>query len=275
MILPREIVDAMDEAFLEVRGVDHELGAVIRHHDLADVGGRFRGAGSDLRRVADGVDHAHVIHMDHGNAGRHVGERHQAVGDGDYLIRVLRVHDRVGQNAAVALAAVGLHVAVLVAGRRADERDVDMDLAGLDGADAAAVGAHDRQITELSCGNGLADLAADAGGLDTYDGSVLDHGNDGIMSLAQGGRADGDPLDAHVVDLFHDHIDNVVALAEMMMEGNGHAVLDSAFYQSLVDVLHHLAPLRIAYRVYSGSGLGILIIIIGVSAFKYLLAGSL
>ena len=36
---------------LEVQGVDNELGAVICHHDLTDIGGRFCCAGCNLGRI--------------------------------------------------------------------------------------------------------------------------------------------------------------------------------------------------------------------------------
>ena len=37
-------------------------------------------------------------------------------------------------------------------------------------------------------------------------------------------------LDAHLMDLFHDHVYHIVTLTEVMMEGNGHTVFDAAFY---------------------------------------------
>ena len=54
------------------------------------------------------------------------------------------------------------------AGRRADERHVQMDVALLNGADTTAVGAHDRRLFELALGDmASSDLAANAGGLNT------------------------------------------------------------------------------------------------------------
>ncbi len=51
------------EAILEVRSVDHELGAVICHHNLTDIGGRFCCTGCDLCRVTDFVYHADKVYL--------------------------------------------------------------------------------------------------------------------------------------------------------------------------------------------------------------------
>ena len=115
-----------------------------------------------------------------------------------------------------------------------------MGLAGLDGADTAAVAAHGSQALQLAMRNSIADLAAHAGRLDVDDGAVLDHGDEGVMSLAQRACAQGDVLEAHLVDLFHDHADHEVALAEVVVEGDGHTVVCAALDEGLVDVLDHL-----------------------------------
>ena len=103
-----------------------------------------------------------------------------------------------------------------------------MSLTGLDGADTAAVAAHGSQALQLAMRNGIADLAADTGRLDVDDGAILDHGDEGVMSLAQRACAQGDVLEAHLVDLFHHHADHEIALAEVVVEGDGHAVVGIA-----------------------------------------------
>ena len=47
------------------------------------------------------------------------------------------------------------------------------------------------------------------------------------------------------MDLFHNHVYHIVTLAEMMMEGKDHAVLNAAFYKGIMDVLDKLASCRI------------------------------
>ena len=263
------------EAVLEVRGVGHDLGAVLSHHQLALVGGGLGCAGGDLLRDTDLVHDADVIHLGHGDVGGIVGEGHQAVGDGDHVVGLIAVHVGVAQNAAVGLAADAAAVAVLIAGGCADEGDVHMGLAGDKGADTAAVAAHGRQTLQLAVGDGLADLAADAGGLDVGDGAVLDHGDQIIVGLAQRAGADGDVLQAHLLDLFHDHADHEVAVTEVMMERNGHAVVCVALDEGLVDVLDHLVVVVVHHGRDHGAslleGLAVLVVI----ALKDLFAGLL
>ena len=150
-----------------------------------------------------------------------------------------------------------------------------MGLAGLDGADTAAVAAHGSQALQLAMRNGIADLAADAGGLDVDDGAVLDHGDEGVMSLAQRACAQGDVLEAHLVDLFHDHADHEVALAEVVVEGDGHAVVGIALDQSLVDVLDHLVVVIAHHGGHLRAGLLESLAVLIVVALEDLFAGAL
>ena len=65
---------------------------------------------------------------------------------------------------------------------------------------------------------------------DANDGAVLDaYGTIGSFAFTKGTCADGDTLDTHLVDLVHNHIYHIVTLTEVMVEGNGHAVLDLTF----------------------------------------------
>ena len=102
------------EALLEVGGVHHHLGAVLRHHQLALVGGGLGRAGSDFFRNADGVHHAHIVHLGHGDMGGEVGEGDQAVRDGHDVLGLVAVDVGVAQHAAVGLAADAAQVAVVV-----------------------------------------------------------------------------------------------------------------------------------------------------------------
>ena len=84
------------EAILKVRSVDNELGAVICHHDLTNIGGRFRCAGCDLGRVSDLIYYADEIHLGHGDACRDVRKRNEAVSDRYDSVCVLSVYHSVG-----------------------------------------------------------------------------------------------------------------------------------------------------------------------------------
>ena len=77
------------------------------------------------------------------------------------------------------------------------------------------------------------------------------------------------------MDLFHDHADHEVALAEVVVEGNGHAVVGIALDQSLVDVLDHLVVVIAHHGGHLGAGLleGLAVFII--VALEDLFAGAL
>ena len=160
--------------------------------------------------------------------GREVGIGHQAVCQGHYPVGVEGVGHGVGKNAAVRLAADGAEVPVLICRGSADECDIDLVLTCHQGPDTAAVAAHVGQALELAVGDGFADLASDARGTDVGDGAVLDIGDDVVVGLAQGGGADGDVLQAHLVDGVHDHVDDLVAFTEVVVEADGHAVMGVA-----------------------------------------------
>ena len=103
-----------------------------------------------------------------------------------------------------------------------------MGFAGLNRADTAAVAPHDCESLKPSLGDGLADLAAHARTLDVGDGPVVYHVDNGVILAAHRGRADGNVLDAELMNLFHDHVENLIALAEVVVEAQRHAVLDFA-----------------------------------------------
>ena len=263
------------EAVLKVRGVGHDLGAVLCHQDLALVGGGLGSAGSDLLGDADLIDDADVIHLGLVDLSGVVGVSHQTIGDSHNVIGHLSVHISIAQDAAVGLAAHTGAVAVLVTGGCADECDIHVGLAGLNGADTAAVAAHGSQTLELAVGDGIADLAADTGGLNVQDGTVLDHGDQSVMSLAQRACAQGDVLDAHFVDLFHDHADHEVALAEVVVERDGHAVVGIALDERLVDVFDHLVVVIAHHGSHFRAGFLESLAVFIVIALEDLFAGAL
>lgn len=57
---------------------------------------------------------------------------------GYHFVSIVSIYSSIAQYAAVALAADGTAVAVFVAGRSADEGDIDMSFAGFNGSYAAA-----------------------------------------------------------------------------------------------------------------------------------------
>ena len=103
-----------------------------------------------------------------------------------------------------------------------------MRFAGLNRADTAAVAPHDCETLKPSLGDGLADFAAHARALNVGDGAVVYHVDNRVILAAHRGSANRDVLNAELMDLFHDHVENLIALAEVVVEAKRHAVLDFA-----------------------------------------------
>ena len=103
-----------------------------------------------------------------------------------------------------------------------------MGFAGLNRADATAVTPHDCESLKPSLGDGLADFAAHARALNVGDGPVVYHVDNRVILAAHRGRADSDVLDAELMDLFHNHVEDLIAFAEVVVEAKRHAVLDFA-----------------------------------------------
>ena len=233
------------EALLEVGRADHEVRAVLRHQELSLVGGGLCSAGRDLGGISDLIHDHDVVHVSLGDLRREVREGNQAVRHRHDSVGELGIDRGIGKNAAVCLAAVGCQVAVFIRRGGADERDVHVGLAALDGADSSAVGSHVCQALQLACGDRLTDLAADAGGLDVDDGAVLDQRKDRVVLASQGGCAEGDVLDAHLMHFQHDHIQDLVAVPEVMVEAQGHSVLDAALLQGFPDASDQLGAIGV------------------------------
>ena len=262
------------EAVLEVGRVDNDLCAVVGHHQLAHIGGRLGRTGGDFFRDTDLVHHADVIDLGAVDVCRIVGERDKAVGDGYDLVSVVAVHEGIAQHAAVALTADALAVAVIVAGGRADKGNIDGRLAGLDGTDTAAVAAHDGETFQLAFRDSLPDLAAHTAGLDVGNRAILNHRHQRVMRFAEGTCADGDIFDAHLVNFLHDHVDDQISIAEMVVEAQRHAVVGTTLDKGLVDRADEFARVMVHHDLGDRPLLVELGAILIVVALKDFLAGD-
>ena len=76
-----------------------------------------------------------------------------------------------------------------------------------------------------------ADLLAQTGGHivghQGGDNTVLDVVDQGHMDIEQCGGIQGQALDAQLCDLLHDHVQHIVTVTHMVMEGNGHTILQA------------------------------------------------
>ena len=119
-----------------------------------------------------------------------------------------------------------------------------------DGAHAAAVASDDRRRREPAEGYVLADAVTDAGGLNADDGALFDHRCDAAVRLAERRRADREVAEAHLLCGLEHHIDDVITVAEVVMEGKDHAVPRAALLECLADAPDHLASLRIDHAAH-------------------------
>ena len=162
------------------------------------------------------------------------GEQHDFVG-------VLRVGHGVAERAADALSVLAVGVAEGVADRHAEEGDVNFQLAGFDEVDAAAVRVDLYRLFENAGGDGVGQFAAQAGGVEFADHAVFDVLDQGRVYAGERAGGDGEVLEAHARQHVHHHVDGVVAAAEAVVEGDGHAVFEAAGAYRVFDALQDFA----------------------------------
>ena len=137
----------------------------------------------------------------------------------------MRIHKGVAKGTTGIGADLSRAVAVIIRGGRADERDIDLQLTRLDGAGACTVSAQNDGIFHLASQHGVAKLAADTAGLDAVNRTVANKVyNGGILDVNNGTGGKAQVFDVKFADgrkyLDNDHI----ALAERVVERNGHTV---------------------------------------------------
>ena len=77
------------------------------------------------------------------------------------------------------------------------------------------------------------------------------------------------------MNLFHDHVEHLVTITEVVVEGKGHTVLDAALYEYIMDGIYELGAVRIDHALHlMGSGL-ILMAVEMVGSLEYFLTGCL
>ena len=117
------------KTILKIRSIHYYLCAVICHFQLPQVCSRLCCSRSNLGRISNFIYNNHIIHINHGNAGRNIREGNQTVCNCYNLICILGIYHCIGKNAAVAFASVGSHIAAFVTGGRSNEGNIKMYLA--------------------------------------------------------------------------------------------------------------------------------------------------
>ncbi len=230
---------------LEGEAVAHDpgLGAETRGElgDPPAVGalGDPRRPGDDLGRVADRVhldDEVDVVALDlPGQA----GEGHQVVGDHDDLFGVDRIGEGETEQPAGRRTVDAVGVAEEIGGGGGDDRHVDVDLAVLDRLPAAAVRPQDAEPAHLA-GRTVGAQGSVHGAFDVVDDPLIEVA-DLVGVDRKGGR--GKPhevLDAEVGGGVEDHVAHRIAVAQVVVGRDHHAVGQARRLERLAKAPHPL-----------------------------------
>ena len=229
------------EAVLQQARVADDLHRALGHHQTHGVAGDLGGAGHNALGIADGGHLHHVIDVDLRDRPAQQRIGHQVVGDDDDLPGVHRIREGVAQASAGGGAKLAGAVAHRIRGRRSDEGHVDGRVAQGDVPRPAAVGAEVHRLVHQALGDAAAQSGGHVVGVDLAHHAILDvllqrrcvHVEDGACVQRQ-------LPDAEVRDLLHHHVQRVVAVAQVMVEGYGHATLQSGELDGLPEGLDQL-----------------------------------
>ena len=213
----------------------HELGDAQAFGRACDLGG----AGDDFRGIADGIDLDDVVHVVALNLPGDAGERHQVIGDHDDVVGIHRVGQGEAERTAGRCAVGAVGVAEGIGGRRGDHRDVNVYLTVLDGLPTAAMRAQDSHAAHVALGAVVAQRAVHRA-FDVMDDAFLHQVNGALL---RGEGCAGEPhqvFDAEAGGGFKCHERDAVAVAQVVMVGEDHAVAQSAVAQSSLEIGHAL-----------------------------------
>ena len=91
-------------------------------------------------------------------------------------------------------------------------------------------------------GNGAANTGGHIVAAQLGDHAVLDVVDQRLVAVKDRGSVDGQVLDTHQSQFFHDHVQNEVTVAHVVVEGDGHAALDTCqldgFLERMYDFIH-------------------------------------
>ena len=160
------------------------------------------------------------------------------------MIRVARVEHRVPHRAAGRLSRRTGEVAEPVAGWRREEGDVDVEASLLDGARTPSVAANHHGKLELAVRYCFADLSTDARCVQARDDSLTHGVGDAVVRVAQRTRSERDVPYAHLVEQRECHPDESVAVPQVMMEGDRHAVAESRLLDRFLEAARYLVRRR-------------------------------
>ena len=242
------------KALLEVTAVDDNARRRLGKQQVVRVGRKASCPAADFRRVAYRVHLYYIVHVMLGYGKGRVGITDNIVRQYYYLFCVARVNHGVAQGAAhrffVPVAAVTVGVSHRVAAARAEKGNVYFQVAVLYRRRPAAVRAEQHRLLHESVAHRVRKLSAQTARVDFCNHAVFDVLDKRRVNVGKTARRNGEIFEAHFCKLVDDKIHDVVALAEMVVEGYGHAVFQSACPDCLFKRNHLFAgPLQLVSRI--------------------------
>ena len=220
------------KSILETPGMFNDPRRVFRNQQFFGVGADPQRSRADARRIADGIDLYDKIHLGLRNTDLMQRSPNQIVGDRHDLVGASSVNHGIAERTAGRRAVDSVDIAVTVAGWRSDKGHVDLQFAAFDGPGSAAMGTNHDRVGQPAGGNELAKLSAQTAGIQRNNDARLQMRQQCVLHFAErtGGKPEtANPLAGDGVDhQFH----NRIAITQMMMEGNRHAILQATSFDS-------------------------------------------
>ena len=88
----------------------------------------------------------------------------------------------------------------------------------------------DHGLFQDSPGDGFSHLAAHVVALQASDNTAFDVSDNGFMDIKYGTCVHGQILDSHLGSLGEHHVQHIVSVSHMMMEGNRHSILQTCLF---------------------------------------------
>jgi len=217
----------------------HEGSAVLSDEEGLGVRGETGGARDDALVVTDGRNDDDAVDPVLSDGGGGAGVLDEVVCDDNDVLGKLGVDRGVGERAAGALAEETVAVTLVIGSRGGDEGDVDVDVALLDSTDTGTVAADDHDAVEVTSRDREAEAVVGTG-VDGLDSAVLEEGDEGLLSVVEGGRSKVDALHAQLLELLHDRNKNTITSTEVVVEGDSHAVVVAKLLDNLENGGTHL-----------------------------------
>ena len=228
------------EAVLQKAGVFNNLDRMLCHHQTHRVTGDLGRTGDDALGVTDGIHIHHIIHIGFGNGEIHQRIGYQIVGDDNHLLGMHSICIGIAQAAASGLAVLAGAVTHGVRGGSGNECHINGGIPGADVAGTAAVGTELHRLFQNALGDGTTQGCRNIVGANTGDYTVCNMTLQRQVGVKQRAGIDGNLLNAQVCHLFHDHVQHKVTVAQMVVEGYGHAVLEACQLDGFPDRIYKL-----------------------------------